>query len=334
MSAPETNVVALRLRRPEWERLARALVASLVVHALLWVGYEVNRHTHFLDKIPLPVLMRQLQRGLVAPQAESSEENPAEPNVPLVFVEVNPLVAVAEPPKNAKYYSDKSSVAANPDPREDTGVPRIDGHQTQIVKTEDVLRSQAMPLQPVLPLQPAMPEAQPREAVSAAQPAGDLTLGKPATVAREEVPETRRERPRTLQEARARFSSGQLVGPKMKQEGGVKRAALESSLNVRATPFGAYDAAIIAAVQKRWYDLLDSRNFARELTGKVVLEFRLHYDGRVTDMRVVENTVDELLCLLCQKAILDPSPYERWPSDMRRMMGADFREVRFTFYYN
>jgi len=64
-----------------------------------------------------------------------------------------------------------------------------------------------------------------------------------------------------------------------------------------------------------------------------VLEFRLNYDGRVTH-EVVENTVDEILCLLCQKSILDTAPFARWPSDMRRMANADYREVRFTFFYN
>jgi hypothetical protein len=80
--------------------------------------------------------------------------------------------------------------------------------------------------------------------------------------------------------------------------------------------------------------LLDSRDYARDRTGKVVLEFRLNYVGRITDMKVVENTVDELLCLLCQKAVMDPAPFAPWPSDLRRLVGADYREVRFTFYYN
>ena len=80
--------------------------------------------------------------------------------------------------------------------------------------------------------------------------------------------------------------------------------------------------------------MLDERRYANDRTGKVVLKFRLHYDGRVTDLGVTEHTVDELLSLLCQKAVLDPAPFARWPSDMRRMNGEDFRDVQFTFYYN
>ena len=80
--------------------------------------------------------------------------------------------------------------------------------------------------------------------------------------------------------------------------------------------------------------LLDERRYASDQSGRVVIEFRLNYDGRISDLKVVDSSVDEILSLLCQKAILDPSPYAKWPSDMRRKVDADYREVRFTFYYN
>ena len=104
------------------------------------------------------------------------------------------------------------------------------------------------------------------------------------------------------------------------------------SFNVKATPFGAYDAKFIAAVQQRWYDLLESAHFTQR-SGKVVVEFRLMYDGRIVDMNVSGNDVGELLGLLCQRAILDPAPYDPWPGDMRRAIGQNYREVTFTFFY-
>ena len=251
-----------------------------------------------------------------------------------MFVDVNPAVATAEPPKNTKYYSDKNSRAANPDTDVDSNIPRITGTQTQVVRTEDVPRTKAFPLQPSLPTPPSAEQLE-EARLKPTPPPGDLVMAKPQQVPIKEVGQATESRPRTLREAQARQQQRTgLVGEKMKQEGGVERHAVTSSLDVRATPFGAYDRAIIEAVQNRWYYLLDSGDFARERTGKVVLEFHLNYDGRITDMKVVENTVNELLGLLCQKAILDPAPYDKWPSDMRRMVGADYREVRFTFYYN
>jgi len=118
----------------------------------------------------------------------------------------------------------------------------------------------------------------------------------------------------------------------MKQDGGTKQRG-KLTLDVAATPFGSYDAALVAAVQQRWYDLLDTTRFAQR-SGKVVLEFRLHYNGRITDMKVDGNEVGEMLGLLCQRAVLDPSPFPQWPSDMRRAVEKTYRDVMFTFYYN
>ena len=69
-------------------------------------------------------------------------------------------------------------------------------------------------------------------------------------------------------------------------------------------------------------------------SGKVVLRFHLYYDGRITKMEVADSSVGELLALVCQRAVLDPAPYDMWPSDLRRLAKSNFREVQFTFYYN
>jgi len=45
----------------------------------------------------------------------------------------------------------------------------------------------------------------------------------------------------------------------------------------------------------------DSNN-TKELSGpaKVVVDFRLTYDGRITDMKIQENEAGEILGMLCQ----------------------------------
>jgi len=63
------------------------------------------------------------------------------------------------------------------------------------------------------------------------------------------------------------------------------------------------------------------------------LEFRQYSDGRVTDLKVIESNVGDALAFYCQKAVSDPSPYEKWPADMRRMNAKDYREIRFVFWY-
>jgi outer membrane biosynthesis protein TonB len=153
-----------------------------------------------------------------------------------------------------------------------------------------------------------------------------------------ESAQPRRDRPRTLAQARSLTpnqtpSAAGTIGEKMKQEGGVSRFGVESSLDARATSYGAYDAAVIAAIQQRWYSLLDERGFSLERSGKVVLDFRMKHDGSVHDLKVVEAEVGDILTLVCQKAILDPSPFGTWPRQMRIELG-EHRDVRFTFHYN
>jgi hypothetical protein len=248
-----------------------------------------------------------------------------------MFVEVNPDVATPEPPKNTPYYSSQNSKAANPDADKDTDVPKISGEQEHVAKAEDAPRK-FTPLQPSPA--PATPdkEEQPPEQAKPKQPIGDLAMAKPEPILHPDTGTAQQTRPRTLVEAKMRQQNNLMPGPKMKQDGGVRRHLEISAFDAKATPFGEYDRAFIEAVEQRWFSLLDSQQFALDRTGKVVLQFRLNYDGRITEMSIAQSTVGDTLAYVCQLAVTDPAPYEHWPSDMRRMFG-DSRNVQFTFYY-
>jgi outer membrane biosynthesis protein TonB len=251
---------------------------------------------------------------------------------PLLFVETDPTQAPKDAPKNAKYYSSHNSVAANPDAQIDTDVPKIEGTQTHVPKAETTQQSKAMPLQPSPPKNPSPAEAKSK----GGQKPGDLAMAKIAPNPDEsrgennDAPVIAHQRPRTLAEARQQSA---IAGQKVKQDGGVLRKHISASFDAVGTPFGDYDARVIAAIQQRWYDLLSEPAFARDRTGHVVVEFRMNYDGRISDMKVIESDVGDLLSYVCQAAIQDPQPYDRWPSDMRRVMNSDSRVVRFTFFY-
>jgi membrane protein involved in colicin uptake len=124
-----------------------------------------------------------------------------------------------------------------------------------------------------------------------------------------------------------------LPGQQLKQEGGVRRQRIWSSLDAKATPFGEYDRAVVEAVTQRWYDLLDSHRFAQDRKGRVTLQFKLKPDGSIVEMHSSENTVGQLLGYVCQEAIEEASPFAKWPEDMKKMIRANYREITFTFYY-
>ena len=104
------------------------------------------------------------------------------------------------------------------------------------------------------------------------------------------------------------------------------------SLDVPETPFSSYDAQFFSAVERRWHSLLGSSAF-KHRPGKVIIDFVLRHDGKVTDLKVRENEVDEIFALICQRSILDPAPYPHWTDDMRLRVGANRRTMSITFHY-
>ena len=309
---------SLRLTRFETKRLTWALALSLAAHFLVWGGYELGQKTGLWQRIHWPTKTNLAEKKKIPPPIQDSD--------PSIFLDVDPDQATPEAPKNAKYYSSKNSRAAQTEASSrDANQPKLNGKQTDVPKTKDVPRTPNTKVQPPPQTQPS-PEK--LAAAKSMLQAGDLKLAKLETSP--EKNDSTPERPRTLNQARAQ----QHLSPSMamQQEGGMRRMAIVPSLDARATPFGDYDKKFIEAVTQRWYDLLDSQKFAQDRSGKVTLRFHLNYDGTISNMEVLENTVGDLLGYVCQESVTDPT-FEPWPSDMRRMVGANFREIVFTFYY-
>ena len=301
--------------------VSRALALSLALHLLLFGMVELSRYL----KLELPewlktVLVLSRQVSVEKKAAPADQEPPT-----LTFVEVDPAQAMPEPPKDTKNYSAFNSLAANPDVSIDSEKPKIDGTQDKVPKVEDALRPT-----PPQPLTPMKPEPQPPKTESESkpdQPPGDLALAKPPD--RKPKEEEKPRRPRTLAEVRP---ESLILGQKMKEEGGAKRRVQITAFDAKGTTVGAYDNALIAAVQQCWYNILDE-TITPTRPGKVIMEFRLHSDGYVTDVRILETNVGEMQSLFCQRAIEKPAPFARWPEGMQNELGRNNRLLKFTFYY-
>ena len=329
MARAQDDSSSLRFSRRECERLLVALLWSLLMHLAAWSTYHTGHKLGWWQKWHPPVWLQPEAKKHASPTplAPASE--------PTIFVDVSH--ADADAPANPKYYSNKNSRAANPDMAM-ANVPKINGRQTDVPKTEDAPKPAK--------LQPAVPPPQPLQPqiVKSGQtanpadepepPPGDLSPRKKKsgenTAQNQADRPPQPERPRTLKQVQP---SQALPGRQMQQAGGVARRALVSSLDAKATPFGEYDSAIVAAVTQHWYDLLDSSKFAMDRTGRVTLQFRLYSDGRVVEMKTTENNVGPLLGYVCQEAIEQSAPFAKWPPDMLRMIGANYREITFSFYY-
>jgi len=306
MAVTGKTMQSLRFSRFDNGRLALALAISVAIHLTIFGGYELSKQ---LARIPwMHMLARKLIYTAPAPVAKNPEQ-------PLEFVMVQNPSPTA--PNNAKYYSSQNSRAADATHR-DSDIAEIKGTQDNVPQTSQAPRPEFNKLMPT----PQPEQAQPQPTTDP----GDLTL---ANLSQLRAQQQQQQRPRTLAQVRP----SQVPGMLMHQIGGAHEIALQPTLDAKSTAFGAYDEAFIDAVQNRWYQLLDSQLYALDRTGSVTLNFHLNYDGSITDMHVLQNSVGELLGTFCEDAINDPAPFAAWPEDMHRIVGANYREITFTFYY-
>ncbi len=315
--------------------LVVALLLSLVIHLALLGGWRLgqrmgwwNHHAAWLVRLTQKLAAAR-PRFHFPLQPKPQRPPPQNQEIPLTFLEVDPATAVDQAPEKAKFYSDKNALASNPEP-DSKPTPKIDGQQDQVVRVME--KEKPLPF----PLQPAPPK--PKGGDDAPKP-GDLALNKP----RDPKPPspglvdhgagqsvtTPADRVRTLVQARQRaILSGRLV----KQDGGAERKG-RVAFDAKATEFGEYDRDFIAAVESRWHYLIEN-NMVTPRVGKVILEFKLTHDGRITDMKIQDNEVGDILGLFCRNAVEDNQRYKEWPDEMRRKIGLNPRDIRFTFYYN
>ena len=325
----------------DWRRwleknpLVVALLLSLAIHSVVLGSWRLgqrlgwwNHHADWLVKLTekLTFAKPRIHFPLQPKQRSPERQNQ---DIPLTFLEVDPDTAVDRAPENAKFYSDKNALASNPEP-DNKPTPKIDGQQDQVVRVME--KEKPLPF----PLQPAPPK--PKGGDDAPKP-GDMAYNKPrdpspsspglVDKASGQTVTTAADRPRTLAMARQKaILSGQLV----KQEGGAEHRG-RVAFDTKATEFGEYDRAFIAAVENRWHYLIEN-NMVTPRSGKVVLEFKLTHDGRITDMKIQDNEVGDILGLFCRNAVEDNQRYQEWPDEMRRKIGLNPRDIRFTFYYN
>lgn len=312
--------------------LVRALVISLVLHLFCFGAWKYGQTHGWWRESHLPNWLQAVHDKLIhriakALPAPVQQQQP----VTLTFVDVDATHSVAEPPKNAKYMSSANTVAASTK-KADSELPELTGTQEKVLKTTENNKDKPKP-QPLQPTpKPKAVEAEKPSPPPKAYTPGDLAIAKPtkkATDGKSDQPEAQpHRRPRSVEEAKALHG---ITGNKMKHEGGTAHVANMSSLDVRKTVTGDYDRLFVDAVQARWDALLQDQQPTP--VGEVRVEFKMHYDGRITDMKLVHNTVDSFFSLLCQKAILDNAPYPHWPTEMRRELAGDTRDVTFTFFY-
>jgi hypothetical protein len=315
--------------------LLRALIISLFLHLLVFSLWRVGLAQGWWRNLAIPRWMQWVSKAML-PLVPKKSAVDVPSQTELTFVEVDPALATPAPPKKPMFQGAQNTVAANREITDISVMPNIDGNQEKFLKTTENAKPKPQPA-PAIPVQPqtAPPQSAPRQSYSP----GDLTMARPSDKPQEgkrdadasdqtqPQPLPVYQRPRTLAEAQAKNG---IIGPQTHHIGGVRNVTPNISLDVQGTPLGDYLGLMVETVRAHWYQLLETQS--ADITGKVVLRFRLHPDGRISDMTVLKNEVSDLLQMTCQRAVLDPK-FPKWPREMRLDLPNDFYDITFTFYY-
>jgi TonB family protein len=97
----------------------------------------------------------------------------------------------------------------------------------------------------------------------------------------------------------------------------------------------AYDLIVYDRIERRWNDLLDAlSSLSRDYSsGKVKVTLRIHPNGSITDIKIVERTVGYRQTAACAEAMKNARNIPPWPAEVRKLIRRDYQDLTLTFYY-
>jgi len=241
----------------------------------------------------------------------------------LRFIETNPLANQAVP-KTTPFTSSRNQTAAQPVPEKmptNSPLPKSEGTSEQLRiaqgKPRSIDQSQAAPA-----TQPSISMAAPAKATPPPGPGKAVVQPSPTPAP---VPVAANpDRPR------ASVPSG-TYGLLLRRPVGVNRAGT-IAIDARFSNYGDYTQRMLEAIQSSWWSIIERSRFEGVSRGNVIVRFRLHRDGTVTDAQVLGSEVTRVMTLACKDAVMAPAPYDIWRADMVAMYG-ESDTVTINFIY-
>ena len=238
----------------------------------------------------------------------------------LRFAETNPAANQAVP-KVAPFTSSRNQTAAQPVPEKKpthSALPKSAGTSEQVRlaqgKPRSIDQSESAPV-----VQASVSMSAPVKAAPPPGPGKSAAKPAPAPVA------ANPERPQ------ASTPSG-TYGLLLRRPVGVSRAG-SIAIDARFSNYGDYTQRMMEAIQSSWWSIIERSRFEGVARGSVVVRFRLHRDGTVTDTQILGTEVTRVMSLACKDAVMAPAPYDIWRADMVAMYGeSDTVTINFHYY--
>ena len=261
---------------------------SVVTHALALALVLFGGRLAWFQPTPEELALRQQQL----------EEQEAERRARFVFVE--PRVDTPAPPRLRPELSDQDRRAAAPDlaPAPANPQPLSRGNSPELTEAAEsaAARGPEAPPQPETPAPPA--EEAPR------LPESDRGLRRPP-------PEPPRVATGALGEALRNLQKYMEKQTFNNPQGGATDPGTSIQFDTKGVEFGPWIRRFVAHVRRNWF----VPQAAWAFRGRVVMQFNIHKDGRITDVVVVQPSEIDAFNRASYNAILGSNPTEPLPPD-------------------
>jgi TonB family protein len=281
------------------------VLLSIIVHMALVIAFLVA---------PTLTIFQPSQEEIEARRQEQARQRE-----PQRFVFVDPSVdlkALRPPPRAELSDLDRQARAREKAVKPSNPLPLSRGDSVE--RTEAAADERARGAETKMPADTEPPKPDPAEELARPLPPADEGLRR--------VPETSRPAPGALGDALRnleRYVQNQTFN---NPQGGAEDPGSTIQFDTKGVEFGPWIRRFVSQVRRNWF----IPHAAMTFRGRVVLQFNIHKNGRITDIVVAGPSSIDAFNRAAYNAILGSNPVEPLPPEYPEPMA--FFTV--TFYYN
>lgn len=284
------------------------VLLSVVVHAVVILAFLFGPQLDFLR--PTPEELEARRQELLRQQEEEQDRR---------FVFVNPKVdleALAPPTRAELSDLDRQARARERAAQPANPLPFSRGNSVE--RVEETPDERAKGAETPIPPNEEPPRPEPEERVERELPRSDTGIRR--------SPEISRPAPGALGDALRNLEKYVQNETFNNPQGGVDDPGAQIQFDTKGVEFGPWLRRFVAQVRRNWFVPYAAMTFR----GRVVLQFNIHRDGRITDVVVAQPSSIDAFNRAAYNAILGSNPTTPLPPEYPEPMA--FFTV--TFYYN
>ena len=285
------------------------VLLSVIAHVLILLWFQFGPNLHLFESSPEELEARRQE--LLRQQEKERDDRRfvfVQPRVDLEALKAKPRADLSDLDRQAQ-ARERAVKPENP-------LPFARGNSSERIEATPQERAKG-PDTPVKP-DPTPPQPEPQEQIVRALP--------PADTGAKREPTTSKPAPGALGDALRNLERYVQNETFNNPQGGLNDPGATIQFDTKGVEFGPWLRRFVAQVRRNWFVPYAAMTFR----GRVVLQFNIHRDGRITDISVADPSDINAFNLAANNAILGSNPTEPLPPEY-----PDSRAFfTVTFYYN